>query len=566
MKKTLTINLNNIVFHIDDDAYDMLQSYLADVEKHLSDDEKKEVMADIEARIAEIFSESLKRNKTVINLEDVEEIINVLGKPNQFSEEEEDESQTKTNAQHQSTGSSERRPGSRRFYRDPENAVLGGVAAGVAAYFNWDVTWVRIVIILVSLLSVGHGILIYFIVWLIAPKAVTVAQRLEMQGEDVTVENIKSEINNVKNYVESDKFKQSASGFGDRFLEVIRTIIKVIAGFIGGLVGLVGIILAAVLIFVLVSLIFLPGIMTGFSPELAAEWTNLAGENGILLVTSLLLVIGIPVFLIIYWSVNLLGRKHYEHSRTTSLVALLLWLAGLFMLYSVGAKTIVKLAKSDRNFHIRWDDDYGPSVDQTRTVDAFKGLEISENVEVEFTQDSTKQVVISAPQEVLDEVITEVVDGRLKIYTESFMVNYPIKVRINNDSLTSIEGSGAARFTTQGIVNSPKLWVKLSGASSADLNYNVSGKTEFELSGAAKADVNGTALTTNVQASGASKFEGNEFKVEDAFADASGASKIMVFATKKLDAEASGASDIDCEGNPTVVKRNESGGSSIRVK
>lgn len=565
MKKTLTINLNNIVFHIDDDAYDMLQSYLADVEKHLSDDEKKEVMADIEARIAEIFSDSLKRNKTVINLEDVEEIINVLGKPNQFSSDEEDDANPKTNTQ-QSAGNGERRSSSRRFYRDPENAVLGGIASGIAAYFSWDVTWVRIGIILLSLLSIGHGILIYFIVWLIAPKAVTVAQRLEMQGEDVTVENIKSEINNVKNYVESDKFKQSASGFGEKFLEVIRTIIKVLAGFIGGIIGLIGIILAASLLFVLVTLLFVPGIIAGFSPEIAAEWTALSGDNGILMVISLLLVIGTPVFMIVYWSINLLGRKNYEHSLTTSLVALLLWMAGLFMLYSVGAKTFVKLIKSDREFNIRFDDDFGPSIDQTRTVEAFKGLDVSNNIEVEFVQDSVKQLVVSAPQEALSEVITEVVDGKLKIYTESFFVNYPVKVSIHNDSLTYIEGSGAARFKTQNIVNSPALTVKLSGASSADLDFNISGTSEFDLSGAAKADVNGNAGKTDIHASGASKFEGNEFKVFEAVADANGASKISIYATKRLDAEASGASDIDCEGNPTVVKRNESGGSSIRIK
>lgn len=565
MKKTLTINLNNIVFHIDDDAYDMLQSYLADVEKHLSDDEKKEVMADIEARIAEIFSDSLKRNKTVINLEDVEEIINVLGKPNQFSSDEEDDANPKTNTQ-QSAGNGERRSSSRRFYRDPENAVLGGIASGIAAYFSWDVTWVRIGIILLSLLSIGHGILIYFIVWLIAPKAVTVAQRLEMQGEDVTVENIKSEINNVKNYVESDKFKQSASGFGEKFLEVIRTIIKVLAGFIGGIIGLIGIILAASLLFVLVTLLFVPGIIAGFSPEIAAEWTALSGDNGILMVISLLLVIGTPVFMIVYWSINLLGRKNYEHSLTTSLVALLLWLAGLFMLYSVGAKTFVKLIKSDREFNIRFDDDFGPSIDQARTVEAFKGLDVSNNIEVEFVQDSVKQLVVSAPQEALSEVVTEVVDGKLKIYTESFFVNYPVKVSIHNDSLTYIEGSGAARFKTQNIVNSPALTVKLSGASSADLDFNISGTSEFDLSGAAKADVNGNAGKTDIHASGASKFEGNEFKVFEAVADANGASKISIYATKRLDAEASGASDIDCEGNPTVVKRNESGGSSIRIK
>jgi uncharacterized protein (DUF2267 family) len=97
MKKTVTINLNNIVFNIDDDAYDMLRSYLADVEKYLSDDEKKEVMADIEARIAEIFTDSLKRNKTVINIDDVDEIINVLGKPNQYADDDETESKSKPN-------------------------------------------------------------------------------------------------------------------------------------------------------------------------------------------------------------------------------------------------------------------------------------------------------------------------------------------------------------------------------------------------------------------------------------------------------------------------------------
>ena len=96
MKKTLTINLNNIVFHIDDDAYEMLQTYLNDVERHLSEDEKKEVMNDIESRVAELFNERLQKNKNVVNIEDVEEIINILGKPSQFSEEEENEKESQS--------------------------------------------------------------------------------------------------------------------------------------------------------------------------------------------------------------------------------------------------------------------------------------------------------------------------------------------------------------------------------------------------------------------------------------------------------------------------------------
>ena len=67
MKKTLTVNLNNVVFHIDDDAYELLQNYLSAVEKQLSEDERKEVMSDIEARVAELFTERLQRNKNVVN-------------------------------------------------------------------------------------------------------------------------------------------------------------------------------------------------------------------------------------------------------------------------------------------------------------------------------------------------------------------------------------------------------------------------------------------------------------------------------------------------------------------
>lgn len=111
MKKTLTVNLNNVVFHIDDDAYEMLQTYLSDVEKHLSDDEKKEVMSDIEARVAELFTERLQKNKNVVNLDDVVEIINVLGKPSQYADGEEE-----TDAPPRSE-----KKRARRYYRDPEN-------------------------------------------------------------------------------------------------------------------------------------------------------------------------------------------------------------------------------------------------------------------------------------------------------------------------------------------------------------------------------------------------------------------------------------------------------------
>src|SRR5690606_15816397 len=90
MKKTLTINLNNSVYHIDQDAFEALQGYLNDVESRLSPEERKEVMADIEARISELFTEKMPKGKDVINLAIVEEVMEILGKPNQFTEDDEE--------------------------------------------------------------------------------------------------------------------------------------------------------------------------------------------------------------------------------------------------------------------------------------------------------------------------------------------------------------------------------------------------------------------------------------------------------------------------------------------
>lgn len=305
MKKTLTVNLNNVVFHIDDDAYELLQNYLSAVEKQLSEDERKEVMSDIEARVAELFTERLQRNKNVVNKEDVEQIIEVLGKPSQFGGEE---SETETQSE---TGKQDKKR-SRRFYRDPENTVLGGVCGGLSAYLGMDVTLLRIIFIILVFVGVGMIIPVYLIVWLIAPPAVTVAQRLEMQGEDVTIDSIKGEFNNVKNYVESDKFKNSAGNIGRTIGDVLGGIFKAIFGFLGAVLGFAGVILLGVLVLALMFLIFEPGILNGFTPEIVTSTDVLSSEKAVLFIISLLLVVGCPIFMIIHWVVRLVsGKKEF---------------------------------------------------------------------------------------------------------------------------------------------------------------------------------------------------------------------------------------------------------------
>ena len=191
MKKTLTINLNGIVFNIDEDAYQALKSYLNEIGAHFVSEEEKEILKDIEARIAELFAEKLQGNKGVIEIADVESVISVLGHPNQF-ESEATESEETNKTEEPKKGKH------KRFYRDPENRILGGVAGGVAAYLDWDTTLVRILLVILVIIGFGWAIPIYLLVWLIAPEARTTAQRLEMQGKDVTVDAIKEQFDSAK--------------------------------------------------------------------------------------------------------------------------------------------------------------------------------------------------------------------------------------------------------------------------------------------------------------------------------------------------------------------------------
>jgi phage shock protein PspC (stress-responsive transcriptional regulator) len=561
MKKTLTVNLNNIVFHIDDDAYEMLQTYLAEISEHFkSEDERKEIMNDIEARIAELFTEKLQRNKNVVNLSDVQEIIDIMGKPSQYTGEDEEPETPKSDKKQQQK--------SRRFYRDPENAVLGGVAGGLAAYFDWDVTWVRIAFVTLALISAGYMIPIYIIVWLIAPKAITASQRLEMQGEDVTVESIKSELNNVKNYMESDKFKQSASTVGERILDILRVFFKIVFGFVGAVLGVVGIVLVAALIFILFFLIFEPTIINGFAPDVYNSWGLLLPEKMIMLIISLILVVGCPIFMIVYWAVRIISGRRYEHSfRTPSLVVLILWLAGLFMFYSVGANTLIHLHNHNgQPFGFTWSDNNAPYVDEVRNCEPFHGIDISGNIELTLNQDSVQQVTVSSPDDFLSKINTKVENGILHIYSNEFLMNKTIKVNISTDSIRSLVAKGACKITSESPLKVSDLKIELLGASEAKLDVNVSGLLNVDVNGASETQLSGSCQTFKITGMGASGIKAENLKAKYADVHVSGASNVELYATENLNAEATGASEINCHGNPKMVKKSDSGGSTIRVE
>ncbi len=190
MKKTMTVNIAGMVYHIDEDAFDRLNRYLGRVKEELRSIEgNNEIYQDIEMRIGELFNEKLKNNRQVIILSDVEEIIAIMGEPGDISGNTTEKEYTSTSG------------GYRRMYRDPDNRIIGGVCSGLAAYWRIDPTLVRLIFIVLAIFGMA-GVLIYLILWIVLPEAQTIAQKLEMRGEKVNLSNIgeffRQEFENVK--------------------------------------------------------------------------------------------------------------------------------------------------------------------------------------------------------------------------------------------------------------------------------------------------------------------------------------------------------------------------------
>jgi len=186
----MTVNIGGRVFHIDEDAYDLLNNYLVHVRDELKSTEgEKEINEDIETRMGELFASLLKGSREVITIQDVQEVIRVMGQPEDISGNPE------KNRHSSNTGSY------KRMYRDPDNRIIGGVCSGLASYWRADPTIIRIIFIVLCIFGMAGGI-IYLILWIILPEAHTVAQKLEMRGEPVNLSNMgeffREEFENVK--------------------------------------------------------------------------------------------------------------------------------------------------------------------------------------------------------------------------------------------------------------------------------------------------------------------------------------------------------------------------------
>ena len=204
MKKTFQVNISGKVFYIDEDAYELLLNYLNQLKEAFSGAEGEEIVTDIENRISELFDERIAGGVTVIVYQDVNRIIEIMGKPSDISEDGEDCRAGKAenaamNGNPSPTVEEEKTvseteiiaPAKKKLYRNISDKILGGVLSGVATYLDWDLNILRVLYVVLAILSYGWPLtVIYFVAWMIIPPANTPRRVLEMKGEDVTVNSI----------------------------------------------------------------------------------------------------------------------------------------------------------------------------------------------------------------------------------------------------------------------------------------------------------------------------------------------------------------------------------------
>lgn len=324
-------------FHIDEDAYNTLQRYLNAIKRSFTDSQgRDEILADIEARVAELFSERMKSERQVVGIKEVEEVIDIMGQPEDYLVDDEIfEDGPKTNYSNQTRTGTETY---RKLYRDYDNKFIAGVCAGIAQYFGVDSLWVRLLAIIIVFAGVGSPILVYFILWVIIPKATTTSEKLAMAGKPANISNIEQKIkeglddvqetiNDINFEQVGQKAKSGASSFFDSIGHIIETFIKVFGKFF----GVIFIIAAAS---ILISLILSALGISMFDFDIFQGEESIYYEDlGILNQTPpwilgllALLVVGIPALVLFIFGMKILVKNSKSIGTPAKTGLIVLWI------------------------------------------------------------------------------------------------------------------------------------------------------------------------------------------------------------------------------------------------
>ena len=351
MKKTVNINLAGTFFHIDEDAFAKLSRYLEAVKKSISDPVGgDEIIQDIEARIAELFSEKLEINTQVISTRELDAIIEIMGQPEDYIMDE-DATQTNSATGNQTKGET---TSNKQLFRDSDNKFIAGVCSGLSHYLGIEVIWVRLFWIFLSFVTTGFGVIAYLLFWILVPGAQTTSEKLKMTGEPINISNIEKKFNegyqkvsqNIKN-VDYDKYgekiKKGSATFFDSLGAILSTVFKIGIKLFGLLIVIAGLIgLISILIGMTVFGTF--GIYdTGAGMDIyqLVDTTN----TPIWIVTLIItLIAGIPLLILFILGLKIMFPNIRSIGTPVKITLTILWITAISILVTLGARQAIDRA------------------------------------------------------------------------------------------------------------------------------------------------------------------------------------------------------------------------------
>ena len=348
MIKTFNINLAGQIFNINEDAYEHLSGYFNSLRTfYANEDDKDEIIRDIEARFAELFL--AKGKNYIVTLADTTEVVNMMGNPQEFDEEAKTENSSSYSSTQNST--TQQAASGKRLYRDYDGGLITGVCAGLSAYFGInDAIWLRLLFIGLTFIGIGSPILIYIILSLIMPKAETAAQKLEMKGEPVTLDNIVKSINvETVNVKSKGVFNQIISFFGAgimMFFKVLLWIGIAFAIFIGSI--LVFSLFVAAIVFSVLALFGIPIANSYYFNNASDGW--FFGIGGLLVFIT-------PIIFGVVAIVHLLSKKVKPLKKSVVFPLVGLFFFGLLLLNISGfnaKKLVAEKKKINQTFPLNY--------------------------------------------------------------------------------------------------------------------------------------------------------------------------------------------------------------------
>lgn len=403
MNKTVNINLAGTSFYIDEDAYGKLSRYLAAIRKSLKETEgSEEIMQDIEARIAELFSEKTGLSSRVVTLTELDEVIAVMGQPEDYEVDDEIFEDVPPSSKHQRSQPSAMH---RQLFRDVDNKYIGGVSSGLGHYLGIDAIWIRLLWVLLVLAGMGSPILIYILLWILVPAALTTSDKLKMMGEPINISNIerkfKEGFDNVADRVKSvdydkygNKIKTGTSQFFDSLGEVIITLFKDFAK----LIGVVIIIVSLITLISLVIGFFTVGSM-GFwgNNEWAEHIAMVDTTNAPIWLWALLIVfaVGIPFFALFVLGLKLLITNLKSTSPTVKIVLIVVWALSIIGLAVLGIKQATEIAYDGNYIQ---EQELGIRPTDTLRIEMRSDTQFSHQIgrnsglEIKYTRDDTRVI------------------------------------------------------------------------------------------------------------------------------------------------------------------------------